>query len=83
MISEELSATLRLATDEAMKRRHEYASVEHLLFVILRDRTGAEIIESCGGSIERLNTALEAFFSEEMETVPKGNEYTIQPTPSF
>jgi ATP-dependent Clp protease ATP-binding subunit ClpA len=49
MISKELSATLGFAVREAKKRRHEYVSVEHVLFAILHDSSGLEIVEKCGG----------------------------------
>ena len=42
MISKELSATLGFAVREAKKRRHEYVSVEHVLFAILHDDDGVE-----------------------------------------
>ena len=45
MISKELSATLGFAVREAKKRRHEYVSVEHVLFAVLHDNAGIEIIE--------------------------------------
>jgi len=64
MISKELSATLGFAVREAKKRRHEYVSIEHILFAIINDQTGIEIIEHCGGSIDNLITALENFFEE-------------------
>ena len=62
MISKDLSATLGFAVREAKKRRHEYVSIEHILFAILNDTSGMEIVESCGGSIDNLVTALEGFF---------------------
>ena len=40
MISKELSATLGFAVREAKRRRHEYVSVEHVLFAILHDTDG-------------------------------------------
>ena len=49
MISKELSVTLGLAVREAKKRRHEYVCVEHILYAILYDSTGIEIVEACGG----------------------------------
>ena len=61
MISKELSATLGLAVKEAKKRRHEYVSTEHILFAILFDQTGIEIIENCGGDVESLKQELENF----------------------
>ena len=57
MISKELSATLGFAVREAKKRRHEYVSIEHILFAIINDQTGIEIVENCGGSIDNLVTA--------------------------
>eukprot|EP00828_Plagiopyla_frontata_P002978 TRINITY_DN10712_c0_g2_i1.p1 TRINITY_DN10712_c0_g2~~TRINITY_DN10712_c0_g2_i1.p1 ORF type:complete len:128 (+),score=14.46 TRINITY_DN10712_c0_g2_i1:42-425(+) len=44
MISKELSATLGFAVREAKKRRHEYVCVEHVLFAILHDAYGVEIL---------------------------------------
>ena len=50
MISKELSATLGFAVKEAKRRRHEYVSIEHILFAILNDPNGIEIIENCGAN---------------------------------
>ena len=83
MISKELSATLGFAVREAKKRRHEYVSIEHILFAILNDSTGMEIVESCGGSIDNLITALESFFEEKIERIPEGNDYVLQQTIGF
>ncbi len=83
MISKELSATLGFAVREAKKRRHEYVSIEHILFAILNDTTGMEIVESCGGSIDNLITALETFFEEKIERIPEGNDYVLQQTIGF
>ncbi len=83
MISKELSATLGFAVREAKKRRHEYVSIEHILFAILNDTTGMEIVESCGGSIDNLISALENFFEEKIERIPEGNDYVLQQTIGF
>ena len=64
MISKELSETLGFAVKEAKKRRHEYVCVEHVLYAILHDESGIDIIENCGGSIENLKALLEKFFFE-------------------
>ena len=77
MISKELSATLGLAVKEAKKRRHEYVSTEHILFAILFDHTGIEIIEGCGGVVEDLKRELEKFFDERVESIPEGQEYVL------
>jgi len=83
MISKELSETLGFAVREAKRRRHEYVCVEHLLFAILYDSEGIEIIENCGGNIENLKNSLESFFGERMESIPESNEYVLQQTVGF
>jgi len=83
MISKELSATLGIAVREAKKRRHEYVCIEHLLYAILYNSSGKEIIESCGASVENLNNTLEEFFSKNIESIPQGNDYVLQQTTGF
>jgi ATP-dependent Clp protease ATP-binding subunit ClpA len=83
MISKELSATLGFAVREAKKRRHEYVSVEHVLFAILHDRSGLEIVEKCGGDPEKIKASLETFFNESMEMLPEESEYVLQQTIGF
>ena len=83
MISKELSVTLGLAVREAKKRRHEYVCIEHILFAILYDSVGIEIIENCGGNLDSMTQALEDFFGQKMESVPDGTEYVLQQTIAF
>jgi ATP-dependent Clp protease ATP-binding subunit ClpA len=83
MISKELSATLGFAVKEAKRRRHEYVSIEHILFAILNDPNGIEIIENCGGDVDHLLDALENFFDEKIERIPEGNDYILQQTIGF
>ena len=83
MISKELSVTLGFAVREAKRRRHEYVGIEHILFAILHDSNGIEIIESCGGNVEQLKSTLENFFKEKMEVIPEGDEYVLQQTIGF
>ena len=83
MISKELSATLGFAVKEAKRRRHEYVSIEHILFAILNDPNGIEIVENCGGDVDNLLDALENFFDEKIERIPEGNDYVLQQTIGF
>ncbi len=83
MISRELSATLGLAVKEAKRRRHEFAGTEHLLYAILHDSTGIEIIENCGGNVKNLYNSLENFFKMRVETAPEGVKYVLQQTTGF
>jgi ATP-dependent Clp protease ATP-binding subunit ClpA len=83
MISKDLQAALSTALQEARKRRHEYLCPEHLLFALLDDPRGAEIIVNCGGSVERIRRHLEAFFSGELEIASRGSVPVLQQTAAF
>ncbi len=83
MISKELSATLGFAVRDAKRRRHEYVCLEHLLYAILHDKNGIEIVESCGGSVEHLKGQIETFFEQRMEQVDEGRDYVLQQTVGF
>ena len=65
-ISRELQITLQAAYREAVARRHAYLTVEHILYALLHDARGAEIIAHSGGQVETLKAALERFFAEEV-----------------
>lgn len=83
MISKELSATLGHAVREAKKRRHEYVCVEHVLFAILHDDEGIDIITNCGGDIEKLKQGLETFFRDRLERLSDSGDYVLQQTVGF
>ena len=83
MISKELSATLGLAVREAKKRRHEYVCVEHVLFAILHDSEGIDIIEHCGGDTENIKKKLEKFFTDRLERFSEDGDYVLQQTVGF
>jgi ATP-dependent Clp protease ATP-binding subunit ClpA len=67
MLTRELQATLSAAVDEALKRRHEYVTLEHLLYALLDDKTAGNIIRHCGGDTAGLKRELEKFFDERIE----------------
>ncbi len=68
MINRELELTLEATARDARARNHEYLTVEHILFAIIRDRLGVEIITRCGGDVSRIRFLLEDFFEK---NVPK------------
>ena len=69
-VSRELQLTLQSAYREAVHRRHAYVTIEHLLFALLHDERGVEIVRSCGGQVDVLKRDLERFFREDLEEVP-------------
>src|SRR5688572_21949995 len=77
MIAKALQASFEFAVSEAVRRHHEYVTLEHLLFALLHDRDVVDVIRACGGSVEELKTALDEFIEKTYEEV-EDNE--IQPT---
>jgi ATP-dependent Clp protease ATP-binding subunit ClpA len=67
MINRELELTFAAAIKEAKTRRHEFFTLEHILYAMLHDVTGRRILYHCGGDVEDLKTRLEKFFSERVE----------------
>jgi ATP-dependent Clp protease ATP-binding subunit ClpA len=83
MLTRELQATLNLAADEAIRRRHEFLTLEHLLLAMLRDSTGANVIRGCGGDLEALKRDLEEFFRENMQPQPRTVERYPEQTAAY
>lgn len=85
MISSNLSAALGLAIREARKRKHEYVTSEHILFAVLFDNQGIDIVENCGGDVASILNELEIFFDERLECVDTDDEseYEIKQTIGF
>ena len=77
MIAKGLQASFEFAVNEAIRRRHEYVTLEHLLFALLHDREAATVIRSCGGDVETLKKQLDDFIEKTSETV---SEDGLQPT---
>jgi ATP-dependent Clp protease ATP-binding subunit ClpA len=68
---------------EAMSRRHEYVTVEHLLFALLFEQVAADVITACGGDTDMLQAELEDFFDEHVPKVPDGTEMDPKQTLGF
>ena len=48
----ELEQTLHNALGEASRRRHEYATLEHLLIALIDDEHASKVMTACGVSRE-------------------------------
>jgi ATP-dependent Clp protease ATP-binding subunit ClpA len=83
MITKELQDTLNFAAMEAIKRRHEYVTLEHLLYALLHDQTAANVLRHCGGRAETLVGELEQFFDEKLEEVPASSDTLPEYTAAF
>ncbi|HEX8144456.1 MAG TPA: ATP-dependent Clp protease ATP-binding subunit ClpA [Pyrinomonadaceae bacterium] len=83
MITRELQATLGVAVNEAIKRRHEYITLEHLLFALLQEKTASNVLRHCGGDLEALRRDLGAFLSDQLERLPENAEVMPEQTSTF
>jgi ATP-dependent Clp protease ATP-binding subunit ClpA len=83
MLTKELQITLNVAVDEATKRRHEFLTLEHLLLALLHEQTGSDVLRHCGGNLTALERALEEFFAEHIEQMPRYKKHRPEPTAAF
>ena len=74
MITKELQSTILTALSEARKRRHEYLTLEHLLYSLAAEQTGSRILRACGVHVDELRVDLEKFFADKLEKLPEGIE---------
>lgn len=74
MINRELELTFAAAIKEAKVRRHEFFTLEHILYAMIHDVKGKRILHHCGADLEKLKESLEKFFAERLEKLPEGVE---------
>ncbi len=79
MLTRELEETLSYAVDEAVKQKHEYVTLEHLLYALLEDTAAREILFSCGANIEEIAKLLEDYFRDTLERLPD----SVKPMPEL
>ena len=70
MLSKGLEAVLTSAFHEVRKRRHEYLTLEHLLYAMTREAASSDILDACGADVDKLRVQLEGFFKEHLEPLP-------------
>ena len=62
MLTKELEETLSSAVDEAVRRTHEYVTLEHLLYALVDDKPARDILYNCGAKLEEIGKDLEEYF---------------------
>jgi ATP-dependent Clp protease ATP-binding subunit ClpA len=83
MINKELELTIEATIREARLRRHEYLTAEHILFSVLHDERGIDIIANCGGDIPKIKENIEGFFEASVPKLPMNTDRYPQPTIGF
>ena len=83
MLSSELEYCLNEAFREAREARHEFLTVEHLLYSLLGNARVREVLRACGADLEKLGPELRVHISEATPRLPEGDEREVQPTLGF
>src|SRR5258707_5167181 len=83
MLTRELEETLNVAVEEAVKHKHEYVTLEHLLFALLDDSAAREILFNCGAEIGEIGRALQEYFDSNIEKMPEGFKGMPELTSTF
>jgi ATP-dependent Lon protease len=81
--SAELETTLHQAFDYANQRKHEYATLEHLLLALIDDANASAVMRSCNADLGVLREKLAGYLDNELKrlVVDKGND--ARPTAAF
>ncbi|MFL2687188.1 MAG: ATP-dependent Clp protease ATP-binding subunit ClpA [Alphaproteobacteria bacterium] len=80
MLSRNLEQTLHRALEFASDRRHEYATLEHLLMALIEDQDALSVFNACGVDVDILCRTLEDFLDSNLEVVL--NETLEEPKPT-
>ena len=77
MLSRNLEQTLHRALALATERRHEYATLEHLLLALTDDQDAIAVLRACGVDLDELRRSLSEFI--ESELVPLDGSQASEP----
>lgn len=83
MITKELQETLNNSVQEAVTRKHEYLTLEHLLLALLKEKTTSQVIRSCGGNVDELRKELDQFLNDSMEKIKDNKKQNPEPSAAF
>ena len=84
MLSRSLEETLRRAMNLATSKKHEFATLEHLLFSLLEDKDAIEVFKACGVDIKLLEDDLNGYLDKDLKSIVSSNEdIDTQPTSGF
>ncbi|MFM7028376.1 MAG: ATP-dependent Clp protease ATP-binding subunit ClpA [Chakrabartia sp.] len=79
----ELEATLHNALGAAASRKHEYATLEHLLLALIDDEHAAKVMAACGVDTGELKDTVTHYLDTELESLRLEGESDPSPTSGF
>src|SRR5471030_2259167 len=83
MLSKNLEKSLHRAFALAGERRHEYATLEHLLLAMTEDEDATPVLKACGVDIDRLRHDLETFVDNRLKGIVTQTPNEPLPTAGF
>jgi ATP-dependent Clp protease ATP-binding subunit ClpA len=83
MLSRNLEQTLHRALALASERRHEYATLEHLLLALAEDTDAINVLKACGVDPERLRRDLTEFLEKDLAGLVSDRAGDPKPTAGF
>ncbi|HEY7576630.1 MAG TPA: ATP-dependent Clp protease ATP-binding subunit ClpA [Acetobacteraceae bacterium] len=83
MLSRNLEQTLHRALSLASERRHEYATLEHLLLGLADDTDAATVLRACGVDLDKLRGDLSEFLDKDLAGLATDRSGDPKPTAGF
>ncbi|MBO9621173.1 MAG: ATP-dependent Clp protease ATP-binding subunit ClpA [Sphingomonas sp.] len=78
-----LESTLHKALEAASSRRHEYATLEHLLLALVDDEHASKVMSACGVDMGELKTTVAHYLDTELEALKVDQATDPSPTSGF
>jgi ATP-dependent Clp protease ATP-binding subunit ClpA len=83
MLSRNLEQSLHRALAQANQRRHEYATLEHLLLALTEDQDAAAVLRACGVDLDRLRRDIINYLDNELAGLVSNRAGDAKPTAGF
>ena len=83
MLSRNLEQTLHRALSLAADRKHEYATLEHLLLGLVDDADAITVLRACGVDIEKIKKDLTEFLDKDLAGLATDRAGDPKPTAGF
>ena len=83
MLSRNLEQTLHRSLSLASERKHEYATLEHLLLGLADDSDAAGVLRACGVDLDRLRRELADFLDKDLSGLATDRPGEPKPTAGF
>ena len=78
-----LETTLHKALEAASSRRHEYATLEHLLLALVDDEHGSKVMTACKVDLGELKTTVAHYLDTELDALKVDQSTDPSPTSGF